>query len=390
MLNPWVRLPTNGPFVLDEDKSAIASIRANSRPEHQPRTELIPEPFGGNINAPVVVLSSHPGFHPEDIDAHSDPAFRKAAFHSLAQGRSAWPMYALDPRFRFTPAGRYSRKMLWDLEQAVRKRLGGSDEEAWQHLARSILSVQHFPYHRETGKKSERVPSQEFGFHLVRGAINRNALVIIRNADARWFEAIPELAHHQRCVILKNRRMSNISPGNLPEGWFERVVDALLDAAVLGSLVGNHLQVEALDDLTLEQRQRVLRQIDRIVRDAKLREDVIAAWGPACAFCGLDLVGLDGSQECEVAHVVPVADDGPDAIGNALPLCRTHHWAFDHHLWAIDPNSLTLRVRDEYRAAASLGPHHGKSLRGKGTARLGRNRLHARWERFSSFVSFQK
>lgn len=120
------------------------------------------------------------------------------------------------------------------------------------------------------------------------------------------------------------------------------------------------------------------------MRDAKLRRLVIGAWGPACAVCGLELVGLDGAQECEVADIVPVAEDGPDTLTNALPLCRTHHWAFDEHLWAIEPDTRRVHVRMAYRDYAGLGAYHHGNLLGTGASALGRDRLQARWRSFSS------
>lgn len=40
-------------------------------------------------------------------------------------------------------------------------------------------------------------------------------------------------------------------------------------------------------------------------------------------------------HEAEAAHIVPVSEDGPDDVRNAIALCRTHHWAFDLGLWTV-------------------------------------------------------
>lgn len=387
LMNPWVRLPDTRPFVLSEDADAVAAIQARANADLCPHTELLPEPFGGNPSAPVVLLDSHPGFSPVDQAAHQSPTYAAAIRDSLALVRSDWPLIQLDPRFEDTPAGRYSRHDLFpQLKGELQRRLGGSDEEAWRHLSRSVLFVHHFPYHRKRGA-NHRVESQAFGFHLVREAIARNALVVIRNAEKRWFADVPELQDHPRRCRSNAPLVPSLSRGNLPDDWFDRLVEALLETPSAVHAFGPDLTVTLPEGLPPTERLRVLRQIDAVVRDARFRERVIAAWGAACAVCGLELVGIDGAQECEVAHVVPVAQDGPDALANGLPLCRTHHWAFDEHLWAIEPDSRRVHTREEYRDEACLGPYHGSELRGTGVTSLGRDRLLARWHSFKSRVS---
>jgi HNH endonuclease len=117
---------------------------------------------------------------------------------------------------------------------------------------------------------------------------------------------------------------------------------------------------KALAALPTGERERVTRMIEKVVREQRLRRDVLALWGGVCAACSLEL-RANSAYECEVAHLRPVADLGHDTLANALPLCRTHHWAFDNHIWGIRP-SLVIDVRKEFRDA-TLGRLHGKRLR---------------------------
>ena len=48
----------------------------------------------------------------------------------------------------------------------------------------------------------------------------------------------------------------------------------------------------------------------------------------------------------EAAHIVPVASDGSDSPANGLPLCPTHHSAFDRHLFAINPDTLEIQLAE--------------------------------------------
>jgi hypothetical protein len=62
--NPWCHLPDEAPFVLPGDKERIDEfnerVGATSKSFLQ-ITKLLPEPFIGDPNAPVVLLSNNPG-----------------------------------------------------------------------------------------------------------------------------------------------------------------------------------------------------------------------------------------------------------------------------------------------------------------------------------------
>ncbi len=65
--NPWQRLPLLKPFVLPEDKSPLSSFNASASDDFFVHLELLPEPFLGSPNAPVVVLGLNPGFKEADL-----------------------------------------------------------------------------------------------------------------------------------------------------------------------------------------------------------------------------------------------------------------------------------------------------------------------------------
>ena len=103
--------------------------------------------------------------------------------------------------------------------------------------------------------------------------------------------------------------------------------------------------------------------LERYLADEDLRPQVIELWGPACAACGLELSSIDGDYEVEVAHIQPVSEDGLDLTSNTLPLCRTHHWAFDRHLFSVDPATFCLQVTPPRKKNPALATLHGRSLR---------------------------
>jgi putative restriction endonuclease len=87
---------------------------------------------------------------------------------------------------------------------------------------------------------------------------------------------------------------------------------------------------EAIRDIPAGPRKTVLEQINRKVRDARFRKNVLAAYGNRCAVSGiqLDLV--------EAAHIIPVEHErGTDELKNGICLSALHHRAFDLGLIGI-------------------------------------------------------
>lgn len=144
-------------------------------------------------------------------------------------------------------------------------------------------------------------------------------------------------------------------------------------------------QIEELPDA---QRRTVVREIESLIRDARLRQRALDLWGPACAACGQVLEADATIYDCEIAHIREVWDGGKDQLGNALPLCRTHHWAFDRHIWSIDPSSLRIVVAKKWRKHPALCTIAGKLIvrpRTTGGVRpLAESVLRHRWNRFSA------
>jgi hypothetical protein len=84
-------------------------------------------------------------------------------------------------------------------------------------VARSVLNVVYFPYpSRRFGHKRLRLPSQQYGFDLVRDAVGRNAAIVLMRPGKRdaWLEAVPQLKGYARFFSVKNPQTPVISPKN--------------------------------------------------------------------------------------------------------------------------------------------------------------------------------
>jgi putative restriction endonuclease len=63
---------------------------------------------------------------------------------------------------------------------------------------------------------------------------------------------------------------------------------------------------------------------------------VLGAYDDTCAVTGLRIINGGGRAEAQAAHIVPVAEGGPDVVQNGIALSATAHWLFDRHLISID------------------------------------------------------
>jgi hypothetical protein len=145
----------------------------------------------------------------------------------------------------------------------------------------------------------------------------------------------------------------------------------------------------AFEELPVSVRKEQLRLLRVVARNAALRNRVLAVWrNNACAACGLTIRDEKGNVECEVAHLHEVHAEGPDLIANSIPLCRTHHWAFDRNLWAIHPTTLLVHVAPDVSKA--LMTIHGRKIRRPldvgDVQPLTTKYLKLRWKRFATSV----
>ena len=72
-------------------------------------------------------------------------------------------------------------------------------------------------------------------------------------------------------------------------------------------------------------------------RQQVFRFQVLAQYGSKCAVCSISHPSL-----LKAAHLRGKREKGSDDRRNGLPLCSTHHDAYDAHLFAIHPDSLSI------------------------------------------------
>lgn len=218
--NPWPAVPSKPPYVLECDAVAIRAYNAKAREMYRLQLDSMPEPFVGNTTAPVVLLGLNPGFDDIGPGVHAIPEFQALLRNNYCHGKSAFPFYFLDPRIESPGREWWEKKLKPLLAMFSRKK-----------LAQSILCVEYFPYpSRNFAHARLEVPSQEFGFGLVRSAIARGGVVVIMRARALWIKRVPELESYSRAFTLNSPQNVVLSPRNC--SGFDVVVSAIRDGKI--------------------------------------------------------------------------------------------------------------------------------------------------------------
>jgi hypothetical protein len=212
-------LPSEPPFVLECDREKVSAYneKQGRNPAHLLRLEYLPEPFLGAPEAPVVLLSNNPGYGKRAHLKLSDE-FRVRMRCNLRHGPSNHPFLYLDPALK--EVGHW-----WRIKSRIlRERFG--DEV----IARSFLNIVFFPYTSKNfahGKVA--VPSQQYGFQLVRSALERKAAIISMRPGKNhyWLQVVPALSQYNQFFSVNNPQNPAISPGNLPQAGYKAIVEAI-------------------------------------------------------------------------------------------------------------------------------------------------------------------
>lgn len=211
--NPWSDLPEVPPIVAAVDRPYLTDVdvaRADLK------LHLEPVPFLGDPRtAKVVVLGLNPGWVPAtDIDERGEYAAQNRLNLTF---RSRTSFFSLDPALASTPGYRW-----WTSRWRLVAQIVGP-----QRLRDGLACVEWFPYHSATFRRlSTTLPSQLFGFALVRHAIRRGACIVVMRSRRLWQESVPEL---NACdpIELRVPRSAFVTPSNVGEHGFQRVCDAL-------------------------------------------------------------------------------------------------------------------------------------------------------------------
>jgi hypothetical protein len=158
MRNPWVDLPERPPFVLPGDAPHVAACNRFASPTHRLDLRMMPEPWVGDLRAPVVVLNLNPGVGgDEDRRWHRRAAYRETLRATLERRRTQYPLHHLDPALADCPGGRWWRRCL-------RPVIAATSVDA---VAASVVGLEIHSYHSMSyAPVPVTLPSQRYAFPL--------------------------------------------------------------------------------------------------------------------------------------------------------------------------------------------------------------------------------
>ena len=212
--NPWARLPESAPFVLPADAALVGAFNGRERQRRSDceriQLDVLPEPYMGRPDAPIVLLKSHAGYRPNDIQMMDDRNARDVLRRNLLHLPLEYPFHVLDPSLAWTDHAIWWRRK-------IRHMIAVSNERT---VADNVLSIAAFPYRSYRNPTlPELVPSQHYAFALVDQAIDRNALILMGNTVRFWHDAVPRLHGYPHLFIARVARGGHITPGYYPEGF---------------------------------------------------------------------------------------------------------------------------------------------------------------------------
>jgi hypothetical protein len=221
-MNMWSALPLDPPYVLDEDRPHVdAWNERRGAKDERVRLQLgvWPEPFLGSRTASVVMLAQNPAWPGGPPPHVGDAKYEAALRGNLSDDSDRHIHLGFKDAFAAT-SGRWWRPR-W---RAVMERSG----LAFEDMARKVLAVQtHGYFSQRWARLPVTLPSQWFGFDLVRQAVARDAVIVVTRGWKDWAVAVPELLTYDEAVRTNNPRSPYITPGNLPADGFGKVLDAL-------------------------------------------------------------------------------------------------------------------------------------------------------------------
>lgn len=178
------------------------------------------------------------------------------------------------------------------------------------------------------------------------GELNSISPVIWRDILYTVVKELPELTASvgadYLAVVLDN--------DDFPQAWRESVrgnLALLMDVQNVGIKHSTiDLPAASQQHSTVTESSQSIRTRSTDSRDSTINRELREIWDDRCAMCGWSAVSRHDKTGIEGSHIYPVKYGGPDEIGNILPMCRNHHWAFENG-WITITDDYTVEVHPE-------------------------------------------
>ena len=216
MENPWLKIPSETPYVLEIDRESIERYNAGqANPDRKIDTSLIPEPFIGNPStAKLVLLNLNPGVAEDDARAHARRDFRTAMLLNLRHESQKYPFYPLDPGLSQTPCAQW-----W-----LRKTRRLVEECGRERVANGLFVIEWFPYHSKKEPRGGVCESQWYSWQLAKEMIEKRKCMVLMRSKDHWAVCDERLSESP---LPNSRQNPAITAANFGEDLFSRMRKAL-------------------------------------------------------------------------------------------------------------------------------------------------------------------
>jgi hypothetical protein len=233
--NPWDQLPESPPFVLPDDRDKVLAFNKKQEQkgsDHLLNLDVLPMPFIGCEDAPVVLLGNIAGAGDSDLEDYtSRPEYADRMRKNLVHQNKDFPFYPMAP----APVPFPSHRDWWRLKlKYLLAELQNGKEADESILAKNLLAVEFFPYRSRSSRYSHdklSLPSQKYSCHLVSKAMENKAVIIVRYGRHRWERVVNGLARYSHLVTLKGTQRTYISRTGTNADGFQKILDRITASA---------------------------------------------------------------------------------------------------------------------------------------------------------------
>jgi len=236
--NPWLDLVNDiegniyipySENVLKTDKRVLDEFNSRASEIFKYHTEVLPEPFLGNVlDAKVVILALNPGFV---YDANIGKWEKASEAEKENFIKSKCDQLSLKTK-EFISEDKIENEIGDNYWSKKTKYISDN----YPNSKNDIALIQFCGYHSEKfrlisskyfGRSSLYLSSQEFTFRIIRYLMQKDRVIILARGERIWYKAITGLCKYPKLVKLKNYRNICITPGNCVNNGFELIDKAL-------------------------------------------------------------------------------------------------------------------------------------------------------------------
>ena len=239
---------TNGDKYFDGDLPFLQAFNQNANSNHKLDLSLYPEPFAGNADAKVYLLSGNPGWCKYDYllmtsnQPHWDKMMQQS-YDPIPRVGHTPTMYWLDQNWKkqIKPVNGYDGGFSWWEKRTnyLRKKVVIQEVPkivGIQDIHKKLFNIDYHPYHSKNIKINTNIhnlPSQVEVNNILKNAFkNKNRIFIIVRCQKAWEKRLKAILNVQQLpnnvIFLKNPRCAYLTPGNMANnGDWQRLLNAL-------------------------------------------------------------------------------------------------------------------------------------------------------------------